>query len=620
MAPGKPGRGSADRSKEGPAARSQERPAERPAERTPERAAQPPTETAAKPATGFGAWLDRRTGYRALLGHLLDEPVPGGPSFGYVFGSLLLFLLVNQGLTGVLLAASYAPSAKDAWAAVAFLQDQVQLGWFLRGMHSAGASAMVVGMLLHLLQTALYGAYRAPRELNWWSGLLLFGVVLAFALTGYLLPWDQKGYWATQVATTLLGTVPLVGAALQEVLQGGPRYGNLTLTHFYTLHVLVLPLILILLVTAHVALFRRHGVTPSWRRRPSELEAATAPFFPGQAARDLLAAAALCAILVAQVLRTHGAELGAPADPSAPYDARPEWYFLPLFQLLKLFPGALEGVVALGAPLLLFGALASLPLIDKAESTAPQKRIVPLGLVAVSLGAVALLGLWARVQDRANPLHHKNVQAAHKQALYARQLALLGVPAAGGVAVYDNDPLNQGRRLFDEHCTSCHRGSPSLKAPPPGDEKGPDLTRLWSRAWLTEFLKDPDSPRFYGRTKLKGSMKAVRLPPEALADLVEYLVSLGGTAGGLDAARVQRGAALFESENCDLCHERDGKAGQGPGLKGYGSLAFARAILHDPGAPELYGSKNDMPAFGKKLSPTEIDRLAAFLVTLRAGQ
>lgn len=613
MAPGKPGRGSADGGAER-AARQATRPAAAPA---PAPAPQPAPEA----ATGLAAWLDRRTGYRALLGHLLDEPVAGGPSFAYVFGSLLLFLLVNQGLTGVLLAASYAPSAKDAWAAVAYLQDQVQLGWFLRGMHSAGASAMVVGMLLHLVQTALYGAYRAPRELNWWSGLLLFGVVLAFALTGYLLPWDQKGYWATQVATTLLGTVPLVGTALQEVLQGGPRYGNLTLTHFYTLHVLVLPLILILLVTAHVALFRRHGVTPSWRRGPGELAAATAPFFPGQAARDLLAAAALCAILVAQVLRTHGAELGAPADPSAPYDARPEWYFLPLFQLLKLFPGALEGAVALGAPLLLFGALASLPLLDRGASAAPQKRVVPLGVVAVSLGTVALLGLWARQEDRANAVHRKNVQAAQKQALYARQLALLGVPAAGGVAVYDNDPLNQGRKLFDEHCVSCHRGSPSLKGPPPGDEKGPDLTRLWSRAWLTEFLKDPDSPRFYGRTKLKGSMKAVQLQPEPLADLVEYLISLGGPAAGagLDAARVQRGAALFEAENCDLCHERSGKEGQGPGLKDYASLAFARAILHDPGAPELYGSKNDMPAFGKKLSAAEIDRLAAFLMTLRAG-
>lgn len=581
--------------------------------------ADPLAKTIKAPAKGLAAWLDQRTGYRALLGHLLDEPVRGGPSFAYVFGSLLLFLIVNQAVTGVLLAAFYAPSATDAWASVAYVQDQVRLGWLVRGMHSNGASVMVIVMLLHLMQTALYGAYRAPRELNWWSGLLLFMVVLAFALTGYLLPWDQKGYWATQVATTLLGAVPLVGQGLQEALQGGPSYGNLTLTHFYSLHVLLLPVVLVTLVVAHVALFRRHGVTASWRRRPAELDAATAPFYPGQAARDLAAAAALAAVLILQVLRTHGAELSAPADPSAPYDARPEWYFLPLYQLLKFFPGSLEVVAALGAPLVLFGGLAALPLLDRAESAAPRRRRLPLGIVGVLFGGLALLGVSARLQDRSNPLHQKNVAAAHKQAIYARQLALLGVPPAGGVAVYDNDPLNQGRRLFDEHCTSCHRLGMHPKGPPPGEEKGPDLGRLWSRAWLTDFLKQPDSPRFYGRTKLAGAMKPVQLAEPPLADLVEYLVSLGGNTA-TDPVRVQRGAALFESENCDLCHERDGKEGQGPGLLGFGSLAYARSLIADPGSPLHYGTKNDMPAFGKKLSAVELDRLAAFLVSQRDGR
>jgi ubiquinol-cytochrome c reductase cytochrome b subunit len=191
------------------------------------------------PATEPRGFFDSRTGYRQLLRHLLDEPVRGGASFAYVFGSLLLFVLCNQALTGVLLMAFYAPSATDAWASVAYIQDQVQLGWFIRGMHSAGASVMMLGMCAHMLQVLIYGAYKKPRELNWLSGLFLVTLVFGFALTGYLLPWDQKGYWATQVATTLIGSIPLCGSLLQQLLQGGPTYGNLTLTHFYALHVFV---------------------------------------------------------------------------------------------------------------------------------------------------------------------------------------------------------------------------------------------------------------------------------------------------------------------------------------------------------------------------------------------
>jgi len=178
-------------------------------------------------------WFDERAGIRALAAGALDEPVPGGARWAYVFGSCLVFLLILQAVTGIVLASFYAPSVTDAWASVAYLNDQLPFGWFVRGLHSAGASAMVAVSIVHLLQVALWGAYKRPRELNWIVGVLLLGLVLAFALTGYLLPWDQKGYWATQVATSLVGAVPLVGHALQTALQGGDAYGNLTLTHFY---------------------------------------------------------------------------------------------------------------------------------------------------------------------------------------------------------------------------------------------------------------------------------------------------------------------------------------------------------------------------------------------------
>jgi ubiquinol-cytochrome c reductase cytochrome b subunit len=141
----------------------------------------------------IGDWLDERTGYRSLVKVITDEPVPGGASFAYVFGSVLTYILVQQMVTGVILAVYYSPSAQTAWASVAYLQDQVSMGWFIRGIHAQGASAMVIVAGLHLIQTAVYGAYKKPREINWLAGALMLALILAFALTGYLLPWDQKG-------------------------------------------------------------------------------------------------------------------------------------------------------------------------------------------------------------------------------------------------------------------------------------------------------------------------------------------------------------------------------------------------------------------------------------------
>jgi ubiquinol-cytochrome c reductase cytochrome b subunit len=181
--------------------------------------------------------------------------------------------------------------------------------------------------------------------------------------------------------------------------------------------------------------------------------------------------------------------------------------------------------------------------------------------------------------------------------------------------VYLNDPLERARLLFREHCQSCHQLG--TMGPPPADQKGPNLTHWGSRPWLAELLTDPDGPHAFGNTKLNGNMRAVRLPKEMLADLVEYLYSLGGN-GAVDAAQAKRGAALFEDQNCDLCHERDGQtSGQGPSLGGYQSAAWTRALLQNPAAPLYYGTKNDMPAFGKKLTAAELDGLTAYLQAQR---
>src|SRR5262249_47374652 len=222
--------------------------------------------SARKPSVKIRDWLEERTGYRRIVAAALEEPVAGGASWAYVFGSVLAIILVNQIVTGILLAMYYSPSAQTAWASVAYVQDQVSAGWFIRGLHANGASAMVIVAGFHMLQVAVYGAYRKPREINWLVGAIMLLVLLAFALTGYLLPWDQKGYWATKVATGIMGETPFIGEWLQQVVQGGNEYGNLTLSRFFAIHVFILPGALLTFLAIHLALFRKHGITPRWGR------------------------------------------------------------------------------------------------------------------------------------------------------------------------------------------------------------------------------------------------------------------------------------------------------------------------------------------------------------------
>ena len=166
-------------------------------------------------------WLDNRLNLKAVERTLLDEPIPGGASWIYVFGSATLFLFVLQAVTGMFLAVYYAPTPDHAYDSVQFIENQVTFGWFVRGLHHWGASGMMIAVGLHMLQVFLYGAYKPPRELMWMVGVLLLLIVMAFAFTGYLLPWDQTAYWATQVGINMVGSVPVVGDRLIKVLRGG---------------------------------------------------------------------------------------------------------------------------------------------------------------------------------------------------------------------------------------------------------------------------------------------------------------------------------------------------------------------------------------------------------------
>src|SRR5205823_8387858 len=202
-------------------------------------------------------WFDRRTGIGSLLHEALDEPIPGGARWAYVFGSVLLFLFISQTITGVFLALYYVPSADRAHTTVAYIVKEVTGGSFLRGLHGYGSSAIVIVVLLHLTQTYLYGAYKGRRELLWISGCFLLALMLAMAFTGYLLPWDQKAYFATTVGTNMATDIPFIGGWLKRFMRGGNEMRTLTVTRFFVAHVFLIPAGLIAFVAAHVSLLRK---------------------------------------------------------------------------------------------------------------------------------------------------------------------------------------------------------------------------------------------------------------------------------------------------------------------------------------------------------------------------
>ena len=390
--------------------------------------------------SSLGDWLDHRTGYRRLGRSLLYEPIPGGARWRYVWGSTLLFTFVIQLLTGFCLWTAYSPSVQTAWESVYFIQHQMQLGWFIRGLHHYASHAMVVLLILHLLQVVLAGAYRRPREVNWWLGLALTGLVLGLALTGYLLPWDERGYWATQVTTKIISITPLLGPTIEQLIVGGPEYGHHTLTRFFALHAGLLPALLVLLIAGHVALFRRHGVTP-----PKNPQGKTR-FWPDQALRDGVACLAVLMVLLGLILwegpekgfvfgSEAGAPLQAPAQASLPSpSARPEWYFLSLYQFLKYFPGETEVYGAVVIPSLIVGVFVLLPFLGQRR----WGHAFCLSMTFGVLGVASLLTLAALREDQSNPIYQKGVIDAERRAQRVVELASLqGIPFGDALPICD---------------------------------------------------------------------------------------------------------------------------------------------------------------------------------------
>ncbi len=579
----------------------------------------------------FLGWFDQRTGSKKLLHEALFENVPGGARWRYAWGSTLVFCFAVQVVTGLFLWMAYSPGAQTAWESVYYIQHEMWGGWFLRGLHHYTAQAMTVLLVFHLLQVVIDGAYKAPREINFWTGVVLLLLVLALSLTGYLLPWDQKGYWATRVATSILSITPVLGPALQRLVVGGSDYGHQTLTRFFALHAGVIPGGIIAFIVAHIYLFRRHGLTPKEPRRKPD-----SAFWPDQVFRDAVVCLAVLCVILFFIWRTHGAELDAPADPSAPFSAaRPEWYFLFLFQLLKYFPGGTEIWGAMVVPGVLLLVLIGMPFLGQK----PAGHKFNLGFLGALFAGVVVLTVLAVNEDNHNPDYLAAVQDAKHDAERVIELAQSpdGIPTTGAVSLLRNDPLTQGPKIFAKNCASCHRydGGDGLGGTPKGAIAGSDLKGYASRAWLAGLL-DPtkiDGPHYFGGTKLKSSKMVDFVKKDVAGFSADQKTQLAGVLaalsaeGGLraqadldrrDAAVIDQGRKSFGGIGCADCHQfhsTDPDA-TAPNLTGYGSHEWLVAFISNPAHPRFYGQDNDrMPLFGvtHQLSDQEIGLVADWL-------
>ena len=206
------------------------------------------------------AWLDERLGLEAIYAAVLDRKVPK-VNWWFTLGSASLFLFVMQGVTGIFLTMYYVPDPQKAYDSIEYIMNGLAFGWLIRGIHHWGATLMVLVVFLHMLRTFFYGAYKYPREMTWVTGVLLLLLTLGMGFTGYLLPWNQRAYWATTVGTAIAGSVPVVGDFILKVMRGGPDLSALTLTRFFSAHIWMLPAALAGLIGVHMYLIIRLGIS-----------------------------------------------------------------------------------------------------------------------------------------------------------------------------------------------------------------------------------------------------------------------------------------------------------------------------------------------------------------------
>ena len=360
---------------------------------------------------GVLGWVDARFPLSRMWNeHIGEYYAPKNFNIWYYFGSLALFVLINQLLTGIWLTMNYNPSAEGAFSSVEYIMRDVEWGWLIRYMHSTGASAFFIVVYLHMFRALLYGSYQKPRELIWVFGMIIYVALMAEAFMGYLLPWGQMSYWGAQVIISLFGAIPGIGEELALWIRGDYNISGVTLNRFFALHVVALPLALVGLVVFHILALHEvgsnnpDGVDIKKNKDQSGKPKDGIPFHPYYTVKDTFGLGVFLIFFSAVVF--FAPEMGGlfleppnfqPADPmQTPAHIAPVWYFTAFYSILRAIPDKLGGVIAMGSAIFL---LFLLPWIDRGRVRSVRYRglghKLALALFAVAFLCLSYLGLQA---------------------------------------------------------------------------------------------------------------------------------------------------------------------------------------------------------------------------------
>jgi len=458
---------------------------------------------------------------------------------------------------------------------------QLTGGELIRGLHHWGASLMIIVVVLHMTQAFLWGAYKKPREATWLVGCVLLLITLAYGLTGYLLPWDNRAYWGTVVTTQIASQAPGAGPYILRLLGSeGGAIGVVTFARFYAVHVLLLPPLTMLLIAIHVILVRRHGVAPAAEDfKPKK------SFYPEQVFKDTVATFLWFAVLVVMAIVVR-VPLGRTADPTdTSFIPRPEWYFLFLFQMLKLFKGPLEIVGSLVLPTLAILALFLVPFIDRAKMTRVRQRTGAIALVV--LGSLGWAGLTARAVQTTPP-SSESADAGLQDIEAWRQIPPENLAAIGY--------FRKG------NCGSCHLLGKS--------GPGPDLSVAASAKpadWLIEHFRQPSpsSPA----TQLNGMQLKTLATFVAKRDDNDVEAWQSAPQPAVD------GAMVYNASQCAVCHTLNGSGGKmGPVLNGLSDRRARDWVVGHFADPPKYSPGSTMPPY--KFNPHDLDAITSYLLQI----
>jgi ubiquinol-cytochrome c reductase cytochrome b subunit len=589
-------------------------------------------------------WFTDRWPYYQLKDLLLNEEIPGGASFSYTLGSSLLVIFTLQVVSGILQLFYYVPTIDHAYNSVGYLRTEVPFGWLIHNMHYWGANAMVFIVALHMIRVYTWGAYK-KTPLTWFFGIALVVVTMAMSFTGAPLIWDQKGYWAGEVGSSIAGEVPIVGGILETILRGGATMGQLTLSRFFVFHVGIFAPLLGLLIAMHIASFRTSGVGGPWEPQKQKK---TGPFWPDQAFKDLIVATVVFVLLVICCVYFPVPFAGA-ADPlNTSYVPKPEWNFLFVYQALKYFKGPWEPIGAAGVPAVFVTLLILVPLVDRNRQRNPFRRPVAMTCLVLYTGLILTLsvigylspGLAQPVTAASSP-KASSKPAGKQQQIQSQQQQRQQKPSESPQLAA---AIEKGRKVFDSQgCTACH------KVDGKGGSIGPELSGNTlvgkSRKWLEDQVRTPKS-HFPGTVM----PSFVKLSKEDLDNLVSYLMSL--VSGGQPAASssssqpspkssaaqeqqqqktsassrsaMERGKQIFDSSGCRGCHKVHGKGGSvGPELAGPTLAGKSRQWLMQ----QITNSRAHFPSMGPNTGMTEftamgkeqLNDLVDYLMSLVSG-